>query len=624
MYSSVTVNTRISLLFLLLFAVSYYSVVSASYDAAPPRVVTPKGTYIGKHIVSGRQKRNVFAFTGIPYAKPPLGDLRFAYPERLTGRLGEHDATSPSPECLQWDHLRMRGVVGVEDCLYLDIYTNWYPAIVSKVTHQPIVVFVHAGSWLAGGGAQDWFTADYLIENDVVVVNINHRLGALGFLSTEDRAAPGNYAMRDVILALEWIRENAWFFGGTNDTVTVMGSGAGGTTTHLLTLSPLARGASTNHDDYSLLARAISQSGTAYSPHAISRDARAQAFALARTVGCPAGLESVQLIHCLRNMDANAIVGQIPTLFKWDEEPLPFGPVIDTWMMDEAFLPDEPHRLIHNNKFLQIPWMCGTNRDDGAFRVRDILHDDVLVRQLNTDWDRVGPVLLHLTKDSCKDPVAVARQIRQYYIKDKKFGDESSKEFVEMMTDRFFVYPTEKAMRDHCSRLQGQYTWCYRYVLDFCGRKSFLDILQQDTADAAAKEAFGFANPRFQNTRDAHGWGVGFMDELLFLFPSPKLKLFYAQQHSKDTSSSVSTSMIMLWTNFIKGGDPTPLLPGYPDDVSPWGTWWEPYYVGYDIYLKIDPDMESRDTPYRAEQRQFWDSLPLFENRDHNIIRDEL
>ncbi|KAA0203843.1 Esterase E4/FE4, partial [Hyalella azteca] len=359
---------------------SYYSVVSASYDAAPPRVVTPKGTYIGKHIVSGRQKRNVFAFTGIPYAKPPLGDLRFAYPERLTGRLGEHDATSPSPECLQWDHLRMRGVVGVEDCLYLDIYTNW-----------PIVVFVHAGSWLAGGGAQDWFTADYLIENDVVVVNINHRLGALGFLSTEDRAAPGNYAMRDVILALEWIRENAWFFGGTNDT-----------------------------------------SGTAYSPHAISRDARAQAFALARTVGCPAGLESVQLIHCLRNMDANAIVGQIPTLFKWDEEPLPFGPVIDTWMMDEAFLPDEPHRLIHNNKFLQIPWMCGTNRDDGAFRVRDILHDDVLVRQLNTDWDRVGPVLLHLTKDSCKDPVAVARQIRQYYIKDKKFGDESSKEFVEV------------------------------------------------------------------------------------------------------------------------------------------------------------------------------------------------
>ena len=116
---------------------------------------------------------------------------------------------------------------------------------------QPVVVFLHAGSWLAGGGATDLFTPDYLIENDVAVININHRLGALGFLSTEDRELPGNYAMRDVITALEWVRDNIWFFGGMNDTITVMGSGAGGSTVHLLTLSPLARGPSIHVDDNS-------------------------------------------------------------------------------------------------------------------------------------------------------------------------------------------------------------------------------------------------------------------------------------------------------------------------------------------------------------------------------------
>jgi len=603
-----------------------YMTESPHTDVPPPIVETDLGSFIGKHMVSGRQKREIFAFTGIPYAKPPVGERRFEPPEAVGPHSGPYRATSPSPECVQWDHLRMRGLVGQEDCLYLDIYTNVYPGhetISKKKSQQPIVVMLHAGSYLAGSGASDLFTPDYLIENDVMMVNINHRLGAMGFLSTEDADLSGNFGIRDVIAALEWIRTHSWHFGGTNETLTLMGSGAGGTTTHLLTLSPLAWGDSIHNNENKLMARAISHSGTAYTPHAIARDAKAQAFKLALLNGCPPQSSSAELKKCLQKVPADTLIGQTPSLFTWDEEPLPFGPVIDSWMGANAVLPDEPFHIIHAGNVMQIPWLAGLNKDDGAFRVQDILEDASLVTQLNKDWDRYGPVMLHLTKESCLDPVAISRQIRDRYMKGRPFGEHSGKEFVEMMTDRFFVYPTIKAMRDHCAKVHGHYTWCYQYVLEYSGRKSFLDVLHHENKKDF-KSTFGVSNPRFAATRDIHGYGVGFMDEMLYLFPSPALKLLYQQETSGDAAQAISNAMIMFWTNFMKGGDPTPLMKGMPDDISPWGAWWEPFVPGYDIYLRIDPEMESQEAVYKKDAIDFWDALPLYENRDRNVLRDEL
>lgn len=590
-----------------------------------PRVAAPAGIFLGKETESGRQKKKIYSFTGIPYARPPVDGLRFMSPQPLPRMTEEFDATKEPPECLQWDHLRMRGVVGEEDCLYLNVFTGHYMGLTASLNTAPTVVFLHAGSWLAGGAANDYFTPDYLIENDVCVVTLNHRLGSLGFLSMEDQDAPGNYGMRDIVMALDFVKTNLWHFGCMNDSITVMGTGAGGTTAHMLTLSPTARGDSLKKDDqHVLVTGAISHSGTAYSPHAISLDAKTQALRLGGLLGCHQDT-STELLNCLRLIDPKVLVGETAGLFLWDEEPLPFGPVIDPWMGEDSFLPDAPHHLIRKGLMLQVPWIAGTNRDDGAFRVQDILSDSTLVDQLNQKWNKYGPILLHLTKHSCKDPVEMSKLIRNFYMKGKPFGDATANSFVEMMTDRFFTYPTERAMKDHCRHFKRQRDLCYRYVLDHCGRKSFLDILHSTVGGHESRNVFGLSNPRFQNTRNAHGWGVSFMDELLFLFPSPKLKLLYKQEmDTEDSAAGISTAMILLWTNFIKGGDPTPHIEGFPDDYSPWNMWWDPYYSGYDYYFRINPEFETLETRYRNEQMQFWDSLPLFENTDHNVLRDEL
>ncbi|XP_053633789.2 esterase E4-like [Cherax quadricarinatus] len=588
-----------------------------------PRVETPWGTFLGQQYLSARQGRQVYAFTGIPYAKPPVGDLRFRMPVEYGVHSEVFNATGSSPACLQWDHLRGHGVVGQEDCLYLNVYTTTLPPAPTYYNTQPVVVFLHAGTWMAGSGGDGLFQPDYMLESDVAVVTVNHRLGPFGFLSTEDGESPGNYGLLDQVRALEWVRNNVRYFGGMNDSVTVMGSGAGGISAHLLTLSPTTRGATIYPDDFSLFQRVISQSGTAYSPHAIVRNPRTQALKLGFQLGCPT-LTSHLLLRCLRSLPATKIVEQMPSMFMWDEEPMPFGAVIDTWAGKESFLPDEPHHLIHKQLFLQVPWMFGTNKDDGSFRVQDILKDVSLTTQLNKQWEKYGPILLDLKDTSCKDPVDIANRIRKHYMGKKKFGEESSKEFVDMMTDRFFLHPTEQASRDHCYYLKGKN--CYRYELVYCGRRSFLDILHHESPQEIANSAFGggLSNPRFQNTRGAHGWGVSFLDELLYLFPSSKLDILYKQDFNSDSSSRVSTHMIMLWTNFIKGSDPTPLLEGWPEDVSPWGAWWEPYIPGSFYYLQIDPEMESKDGPLKEEQMVFWSDLPLFENRDHNVLKDEL
>ncbi|XP_045137548.1 juvenile hormone esterase-like [Portunus trituberculatus] len=608
---------------LVMMAVVAVAAMVNGVSGEQPRVETPAGVFLGAEHISARQGRKMFAFTGIPYAKPPLDDLRFRRPFPYGPYHQPFNATGESPPCLQWDTLRGRGSVGQEDCLYLNVYTNTIPQPPHYYNTQPVIVLLHAGTWLAGGGGDGLFQPDYMIESDVTVVTLNHRLGPFGFLSTEDEESPGNYGLMDQILALEWVRDNVRYFGGMNDSITVMGSGAGGMSAHLLLLSPFTRGASLHNDHSALIQGAISQSGTAYSPQAIVRKPRGFAFKLGLHLGCTTP-SSKDLLSCLRSISADTINKQIPSLFEWDEEPLPFGPVIDTWRKDEAFLPDEPHHLIRHGQFLHVPWMVGTNRNDGAFRVQDILKDPSLTANLNNHWEKYGPLLLDLKETSCKDPVDMANKIRNHYLGKKKFSEKSSTEFVEMMTDRFFLYPTDQAAKDHSYYLRGRY--CYRYEMAYTGRKSFLHILHQDSPREATASLLGAApsNPRFQNTRDAHGWGVSFLDELLFLFPSSKLDFVYRQDFGSDSASRVSTHMIMLWTNFIKGGDPTPVMKNWPDDVSPWGTWWEPFVKSSYYYMQIDPKMETLGQPLKEKEMAFWNDLPLYENRDHNVIRDEL
>ncbi len=177
-----------------------------------------------------------YAFRGLRYAKAPVGKLRFKAPVDVEAFTEEYDATDDGNVCPQYD-IGSSSVAGDEDCLNLNVYT---PKIDDK--KRAVMVYLHGGAFIMGGGASFFFGPNYLLENDVILVTFNYRLGAFGFLATSDKAAAGNYGLHDQIMALKWVQKNIAKFGGDPSKVTVFGEDSGAASVTLLAMSPLASG----------------------------------------------------------------------------------------------------------------------------------------------------------------------------------------------------------------------------------------------------------------------------------------------------------------------------------------------------------------------------------------------
>jgi hypothetical protein len=187
-----------------------------------------------------RGGRSFGAFEGIPFAQPPLGELRFKAPVPVQSWQGVKDATKPHNICPQRDIYRRSTVIeGNEDCLYLNVYT---PQLNNTASRFPVMIFFHGGGWLCGGGNSLWYGPDILLDRDVILVVTNYRLGPLGFLSTGDAACPGNNGMKDQNLAMRWVKDNVAAFGGDPEKITIFGESAGGASAQLHMMSPLSKG----------------------------------------------------------------------------------------------------------------------------------------------------------------------------------------------------------------------------------------------------------------------------------------------------------------------------------------------------------------------------------------------
>lgn len=240
-----------------------------------------------------------FDFRGIPYAQPPVGELRFRAPLPHPGWEGVRDAKEHGANCPSGSVLG--GLSYNEDCLFLNIYTK------SLTDNLPVMVWIHGGSFSGGSGNSLVYGPDYLVDDGVMVVSINYRLGPLGFLSTGDNNAPGNYGLKDAVLALKWIQDNIARFGGDPNRVTIFGESAGGAFVHYLILSPSARG---------LFNRAISQSGSALNPWAYQTNP-AQ---VARRFGERLGLryaDNAEFVEQLREVEWKDLVKAEPGFMEY-------------------------------------------------------------------------------------------------------------------------------------------------------------------------------------------------------------------------------------------------------------------------------------------------------------------
>ncbi|PSN30848.1 Esterase E4 [Blattella germanica] len=178
-----------------------------------------------------------YSFQGIPYAKPPVGSLRFRSPQPPDPWDGVRDALEEGAMCSQM----MFQYSGEEDCLFINVATPALPENGSTEL-KPVMVNIHGGAFLGGSGSFSMSGPEFLLEEDVVFASMNYRLGALGFFSTGDSVASGNNGLKDQVMALRWIQQNIAAFGGDPNRVTIFGISAGGCSVSHLVLSPAAAG----------------------------------------------------------------------------------------------------------------------------------------------------------------------------------------------------------------------------------------------------------------------------------------------------------------------------------------------------------------------------------------------
>ena len=290
------------------------------------------------------ENENVSRFLGIPFAAPPMGDLRWRPPQVIDPWDGVRSAesfglapTQPIDPMLSLFGLQ-DGDEMSEDCLHLNV---WTPASDANES-RPVMVWIHGGGFRIGHAAHRMYNGVRLAERGVVVVTINYRLNVAGgfahpLLSEESgNDASGNYALLDQISALQWVRDNISAFGGNPKNVTIFGESAGGRSVSVLMTSPLAK---------DLFHKGICQSGALRDTGGTLAAREVQGVTIAKAIGC-------NTLPELRTADWRAM-----------EDPFPFdsNPFVDGWVV-----PDTPEALYANGKIHNKPLLIGTNANEAG------------------------------------------------------------------------------------------------------------------------------------------------------------------------------------------------------------------------------------------------------------------
>ncbi len=313
-------------------------------------VKTQQGKVHGKTINDGKVK----AFLGLPYAAPPVGELRWKAPEPPAKWKGTRDATQFGSHCAQgrvFEDMIFLDPGPSEDCLFLNVYA---PADAKDKSKLPVMFWIHGGGYSGGASSEPRHNGDFLPLKGVVLVTTNYRLGVFGFLATSDQAkeaggVAGNYGLLDMVSALQWVKANVKKFGGDPDNVTIFGESAGSFAVSTLMASPMAQG---------LFEKAIGESGAAFGS-LLGGETLAERETADDEWMAKAGAKSLEE---LRAMPTDKILEAAK------EKGRPgFSPVVDGRLLTEP-VPD----TYAAGKQAHVPLLGGWNRDEGSFLAKDM------------------------------------------------------------------------------------------------------------------------------------------------------------------------------------------------------------------------------------------------------------
>uniref|UniRef100_A0A182M6S5 Carboxylic ester hydrolase n=1 Tax=Anopheles culicifacies TaxID=139723 RepID=A0A182M6S5_9DIPT len=501
------------------------------------------------------------AFWGIPYTKPPVGKLRFANPEPNDPWEGTYDATKPKNACIQYIVLVPSApMFGVEDCLYLNVFVPDRNAHHSDLL--PVMVYIHGGSFAYGSAQPEQRNPSrFMSSRKVIIVTFQYRLGVLGFFSTGDSAAPGNFGMKDQVMVLRWVQKNIQAFGGDPNHVTIFGESAGGASTQLHMMSPLSKG---------LFHRAVSMSGSAISAWSVPIE---NPLELARNHAKVLGivdaetLPTADLIEKLRDVDAAELITSAELLKVWDIHPVVFyHPVVEPVETPEAFLTEDPRVAWRRGAYASVPWLTGSIPKDGSFVTQTVYRNNSLIEDLNKKFTTLLPLVVRTRVTENK-----LMRLRKRFLKNTSpinwITKDNYDEITKMISEAWFLYPMMRSIKQHLANRKRSPISVYSF--EFLGQYSFSALYT------------GTDKP----------YGITHLDDVIYLFQIPLLFPDFTARSPEAEMSKLWVKLILDFaTNELAAKDGT--CYGKKCDVITFNNTYDPHYpVRRTISQGLDEEM---------------------------------
>ncbi|KAM7363085.1 uncharacterized protein ACRADG_000137 [Cochliomyia hominivorax] len=535
-----------------------YEIVDTKYGKV--RGVYRKNTYeaFGEYI----------SFEGIPYAKPPLGELRFRAPQPPESWDNVLDCLHYKSKPLQRDFIK-RIVLGSEDCLYLNIYAK----TLKSEKPLPVMVWVYGGGYQIGEASRELYGPDCFMQKDVILVTFAYRLGAFGFLSLNDPdlQIPGNAGIKDQVMALKWIKQNIEYFNGDPNNITVFGESAGAASTHLMTLTPQAKG---------LFQKAILQSGSALC-HWTNTPPRDWAYRFACNIGYKGNNNDKEVYRFLAKKDGKRLIVRDTLMLSRQERfenfLFAFTPVVEPYISEDCITNRPFKELLPNAWGNEIPMIIGGNSFEGLFHYSTVLKTPYLINDL-TDCVNLLPYDI-ISKHTPQELSTMALKLKQAYFGNKSPGfKETLHEYMDLMSYRTFwhaLHRTIKARTVYASKAPT-----YSYIFDF--DSSFFNHYRILSCGKSMR-------------------GVSHADDIFYLFYNVVTeKLLPTTAEYKCVER-----MINMWYNFALNSNPN------CKEIQP--VYWQPIDNDTDIQkpvkvLNISEEVEFKDLPMHSKL-QLWDSF---------------
>uniref|UniRef100_A0A1B6I346 Carboxylic ester hydrolase n=1 Tax=Homalodisca liturata TaxID=320908 RepID=A0A1B6I346_9HEMI len=534
----------------LVFGLVLASFYTGSHSQDTVTVKTKRGTIVGLRF-NPNPATNVSydAFLGIPYGRIPARfQVAVPRPPWSTAK----DTKADGPACPQ------PALPYNEDCLYMNVFT---PLGSSSTNNKlPVMAFIHGSGYFESSSSSLMYGPDFLVDEQVILVTFNYRLGAAGFLTLGSKVAPGNLGLTDTLLALQWIQEEITVFGGDPAKVTLFGESAGSAAVISHYLSPQST---------DLFVRAIAQSGSALADWAVlpMTEGVRRSKVLAQAVGCDPSENDTTIISCLQKADIKDIVGNQSIPLPSDDvisgsNGLRFVPVLDSYLTaDLPFFNDTLSNLMEKALARGKPLMNGFNTHDGI--VKWSLDDAWKQAEFNL-VDFIPRANRSIIDDSTR--TRLQQDIQKRYFPDT-FDQDKVLDILNLYTDTIFSYPAIQVSKYFKNLTYG---YLFNYYGSWSWDHSSVFPYRLMTVDHGA--------------------------ELPYIFYATNVSRPLDSCSLNTANLAMKTQLVSWWTTFAKNGTPV-------TDIS-----WK--VVADGGYLVIDTTTSTRNvTEFESQYYEFWSTI---------------